>query len=56
MDWRAACIASLYEGRGDSWDFGRNRGLGLLSMIGKKYDKALLDRSVKCIEGRIGEE
>ena len=25
-------------------------------MIGKKYAKALLDRLVKCIEGRIGEE
>ena len=42
MDWRGACIVSLYKGKGDKYECSKSRGISLLSVVGKLYGWVLI--------------
>ena len=44
MDWRGACIASLYKGKGDKCECTNSRGISLLSVLGKIFGRVLINR------------
>jgi hypothetical protein len=35
VDWKSACVVSLYKGRGDKWECSNSRGICLLTVSGK---------------------
>ena len=56
MDWRGACIVPLYKGKGDKCECSNSRGITLLSVVGKLFDRVLIKRVRAGTECAIGEE
>ena len=56
MDWRAACIVSLYKWKGDKCECGNSRGISLLSAVGRLYGRVLIKRVRAGTECAIGKE
>ena len=56
MDWRGACIAPLYKGKGDKCECSNSRGISLLSVVGKLFGRVLIKRIIAGTECAIGEE
>ena len=56
MDWRGACIVPLYRRKGDKCERSNSRGISLLSVVGKAYDRVLIKRVRAGTECAIGEE
>ena len=44
MDWRGACIVSLYKGMGDKCECSNSRGISLLSIVGKLFGIVLIKK------------
>lgn len=44
MHWVSACVVPLYRGKGDRHKCTCFRGISLLSVVGKVYDKVLIKR------------
>ena len=44
MDWRGDCIVHLYKGNGDKCECNNSRGISLLSVVGKLFGRALIER------------
>ncbi len=42
QDWSKAAIVKVYKEKGDKRECGNNRGIGLLSILGKVYGKILI--------------
>merc|ERR1712035_290651 len=55
-DWRSACVVPLYKGKGDKYECSSYRGISLLSIVGKVYERVLIERIRKGTEEVIGEE
>ena len=54
-DWRSAVIVPLYKGKEERTESSNYRGISLLSVVGKKYARILVDRVRKVTEGLIGD-
>ena len=48
-------IVSLYKGNGDKCEYGNSRGISLLSIVGKLFDRVLIKRVRAGTERAIGE-
>ena len=44
MNWRGACIVSLYKGKGDKCECSNSRGISLLTVVGKLFGRVLIKR------------
>ena len=55
-DWRSAVIVPLYKRKGVRDGCRNFRGISLLSVAGKIYEKILVDRLRRMTEGFIGDE
>ena len=55
-DWRSAVIVPMYRYRGEKTECTNNRGISLLSMVGKIYTRILVDRVCKVTGGLIDDE
>ena len=51
----AYCIAPLYKGKGDRFEFANYRGISLLSVIGKVYGGILIEPIRKSCDAAIEE-
>ena len=56
MEWRSACIAPLYKGKGDKCECSNSRGVSLSSVVGKLHSRVLIKRVRTGTECTIGEE
>ena len=56
MDWRGACIAPLYKGKGDKCECSNSRDVSLLSVVGRLFGGVLIKRVRAGTECAIGEE
>ena len=56
MDWRGACIVPLHKGKGDKYECCNSRGISLLSVVGKLFDRVLIKTVRAGTECAIGEE
>ena len=56
MDWRGACIVSLYKGKGDKCECSNSRGVSLLRVVGKQFGRVLIKRVRAGTECAIVEE
>ena len=54
--WRSAVIVSLYKGKGERTECRNNRGISLLSVVGKIYVGILVDRVHRVTDGLIDDE
>ena len=58
MDCRGACIVHLYKGKGDKCECSNLRGISLLSVVGKLFDRVRIKRvraGTECAIGRSNE-
>ena len=44
MGWRDACIVPLYKGKGNKCECTNSRGINMLSVVGKLFDRVLIKR------------
>ena len=56
MDWRGSCIVPLYDGKGEKFECSNSRGISLLSVVGKLFDRVLIKRVRTGTEYAVGEE
>ena len=52
MDWRGACIVTLYKEKGDKCECSNSRGISLLSIVGKLIGRVLIRAGTECAIGR----
>ena len=55
-DWRSAVIFLLYKGKGERSECKNNRGISLLSVVGKIYAGILVDRVCRVTGGLINDK
>ena len=55
-NWRSAVIIPLYMGKGEKTECSNNRGISLLSVVGKIYAGILADKVHKVTEDLIDDE
>ena len=55
VDWVIACMVPLYKGKGDMYECSNFRGISLLSVVGKVYDRVLINRIRDKTENVIAE-
>ncbi len=55
-DWKKAITVPLYKGKGSRNECGSYRGISLLSVPGKVYERILTKRLREVKEGRVSEE
>ena len=53
VDWVSGCVFLLYKGKRDKCKCTSFRGIGLLSVTSKVYDKVLLKRIIEGTEGMM---
>ena len=53
-DWRVPCIMPFYNGNRDISKCIRNIGINLLSVLGKVYDRIIIDRLGEITESQLG--
>ena len=56
VDWTNACVVLLYKGKGNKYECASLRGIRLLSVVSKVYDRVLMKRIREGIEDVICEE
>ena len=49
-DWRSALLVLLYKGKGEWTECKNYRGINLLSVLGKVYERILVDRVCRVTE------
>ena len=54
--WRAICIVPLYNGEGEKKDCLNYRGIGLLSIPGKVYERLITEMVIVNTESQVGDE
>ncbi len=56
LEWRSACVVPLFKGKGNKFECSSFRGISLLSVVGKVYERILVER-IRCgTESVVGEE
>ena len=55
-EWRGPCIVPLYKGKGDKCEWSNSIGISLLSVVGKLFGRALINRVMAGTVCAIGEE
>ena len=55
-DRRVACTVPIDNGKGDQLETGKNRAIGVFSVVGKIYANFLLDHEVESLETEICEK
>ncbi len=55
-DWRKAIIVPLYKGKGKREECNNYRGISLLSVPGKIYERILNERMMKITDKSVGDE
>src|SRR5215469_17919809 len=55
-DWQEACVVRMYKGRGNKSEYGSYRGISMMSVVGKLYERVVIDRVKNLTESLVGEE
>ena len=56
IEWHSAGIVPLYKGKGDKNECSNSKGISLLCVVGKLYERVLIKRIWDCAHSAIGEE
>ncbi len=55
-DWRKAIIVPLYKGKGNREECTNYRGISLISVPGKIYERILNERTMRITDKSVGDE
>ena len=54
-DWRDAVMLPIYKGKGDKKECGMYRGISVLNVVGKVYERMIIERVRGITEDLVGE-
>ena len=52
-DWKAACIIPVYKGKGDKRGCANYRGISILSIPGKIYERVWINRVIETTKEQV---
>ena len=55
-DWKEAMILPLYKRKGERSECSNNRGISLLSVVGKLYRRVLIERVIRKTNDSVSDE